>query len=241
MMSGQLTLLLFFVASSIQAADLPNKLLCPAETELREAALRKWGKSEDVTWESLAIPEKLGSNQYCYERTVWVVKPTLINWPRAGIQKLVVKDKIITATCCWPGARPEDGPLEYGFTGKTIQTTVFRGHLEPGPTTNWMAVSGFLYHDGTTSILDVTAFTKVSADACTHQVSNAGGDVYTTVPISTTANASSFLLKGRSIENLPNMATEVWFQPMGVAGAANKVMFPLEVCNPSTWRPITEK
>jgi hypothetical protein len=100
----------------------------------------------EVHWYSFASREKQEDVEWCYHRKVVIEKQPpreYIHWPLGEMDQVVEKD-LTTRSCCYPGPRTEDGPLEHGFQPKIEDTTVWRGQGEPKDRA-WISVGGAIY------------------------------------------------------------------------------------------------
>lgn len=111
--------------------------------------LKRTGGNEEVTWYSFATLANSEDTDWCYQRKVQLHVPQrqYINWPTGEIYKKVVVKEWTTYSCCYPGPRAEDGELEYGYSGRTIPTQVYRGSAEPTQNKTLYAIQGWLLID----------------------------------------------------------------------------------------------
>lgn len=207
----------------------PVKKECSTDPTLRAQALEKRGASGNVTWLSLAVPEKAGGNQFCYERTVWVPQATYIHWPLAGMSRLFVKDTFTIANCCWPGARTERASLEYGTKRQRVDTDVYRGQGEPGPDA-WGSASGSLLIDGTTTPVHVVAMADHLLGAgCSQRVTNSGTDVEASF-VSSMNRTDELHLKTGSTHAIHSARGEIVFRPYPTINIESRLILLLPSC-----------
>lgn len=148
---------------------------CPQGDELRKRAKHTEGwYGNGLTWSSLAIPEAGSADSYCYERTIRVTQPTLVDWPIAGMYNTVVEKEFTVSTCCEGGARAEDGPLEIGTLGRRIRTKVYRFRGEPTAQNRWSSITGVIVADAKPVLLDL----QIQRTPTSTTIVNNGDELY---------------------------------------------------------------
>lgn len=228
------------VSSAVLASESARE--CPTDSGLRAQALRKQGTSGNITWMSLAIPEKAGSDKYCYERSVSVSQATYVHWPLAGMSRLFVRDKFTTANCCWPGARAERGVLEYGAQRRTVGTDVYRGQGEPGADTLWASAYGDLLIEGLIVPVKVTATSmhRYKATECSQHVVNSGTDIFASSSLEAKVHEGVFVQRGTT-RNVYLPGGEFVFQPEPKLNQNSKLVLFIPSCDVSSWPKTNPK